>query len=327
MPTPLSVLKSITAINRDGSQTSRSDGDTKIEEMVEWLDSEFDAGSTSTSSIKIDSNDQGLRGIYATKDIKKNGILIEIPYDAALLVGDSLWGTIFDDFTNVPNSENWSEDDIDDVYQGLNFIQSFMTDSDYAPYTQNLPTLPNSGSGDEEAGLTPDFWSNEYISGLGVPSYVQQILDRKQIVTEVAKKNKVNENELRWATWMIRSRRFTTWNMVNDDNYNEDDDSLFGVFPVMRKKKIEQIQGFLFPLIDMANHAFDPNAILKISVNRWTREFDDTSTFALRALKPIRKGDEVTIEYGDGSMTSLDFMGEFSFVIFYLLKSYNSLDN
>lgn len=184
-------------------------------------------------------------------------------------------------------------------------MQTFNKDVDYEPYTTNLPPVPASG---DEAGLTPDFWSKEFILGLEVPSYVKRILNRKQIVQEVAKKNKVNEDELRWATWMMRSRRFTTWNMVDDPD-KEDDESLFGVFPV-RGKKIEQIQGFLLPLIDMANHAHDPNALLKISVNRWSREFDDTSTFALRALKPIKKGEEVTISYGDGDRTSLDLLGE-----------------
>ena len=91
----------------------------------------------------------------------------------------------------------------------------------------------------------------------------------------------VNEDELRWATWMMRSRRITTWNMVNDPNIDQDD-KLFGVFPT--NQKVEQAQGFLIPLIDMANHAHDPTAVLKISVNKWTRQFDDTSTFALKAL-------------------------------------------
>ena len=50
--------------------------------------------------------------------------------------------------------------------------------------------------------------------GLQVSQYVKWALDRKQIVGEVAKKNPgVNEDELRWATWMMRSRRITTYNM------------------------------------------------------------------------------------------------------------------
>ena len=274
------------------------------DKMIQWLEG-IDGGGSFSSSVKVDSDARtGLRGLFATKDIKSGEIIVEIPYNAALLVGDTLNTPIFDTFEEVTGSEDWPEEDFDDVYQGLNFLQSFMKDRDYTPYVNTLPHVPSSG---DDAGLTPDFWSKEYILGLEVPKFVKQILHRKQIVEEVAKKNNVNEDELRWATWMIRSRRITTWNMVDDPN-SSDDEKLLGVFPT---KKIEQIQGFLIPLIDMANHAHNPNAVLKISVNRWTRQFDDTSTFALRALKPINKGEEVTILYGEGDRTSLDLLGKF----------------
>lgn len=94
-----------------------------------------------------------------------------------------------------------------------------------------------------------------------------------------------------------------------DDPKSKQDRRLFGVFP-LRRNKIEQTQGFLLPLIDMANHEHNPNAVLRISVNRITRGFDDTSKFALKALRPIKKGEEVTISYGEGDRTSLDLLGE-----------------
>ena len=277
------------------------------DKMIQWLEGIEDGGGSFSSSVKVDSDARtGLRGLFATKDIKSGEIIVEIPYNAALLVGDTLNAPVFDTFDEVTGSEDWSEEDFDDVYQGLNFLSTFMKDRDYAPYVNTLPHIPSSG---DDAGLTPDFWSKEYILGLEVPKFVKQILDRKQIVEEVAKKNNVNEDELRWATWMMRSRRITTWNMVDDPN-SSDDEKLLGVFPTKSGNKIEQIQGFLIPLIDMANHAHHPNALLKISVNRWTRQFDDTSTFALRALKPINKGEEVTILYGEGDRTSLDLLGK-----------------
>ena len=308
---------------------------TDTDKMMEWLKNiDCDGGgksSTFSSSVKVDTK-SGLRGLYATKNINKGEIIVEIPYNAALLVGDTLSTPIMDDFDDIPGSEDWSEDDLDDIYQGLNFLQFFMKDVDYTPYVNTLPHIPSSG---DEAGLTPDFWSKEVILGLQVSQYVKWALDRKQIVEEVAKKNQgVNEDELRWATWMMRSRRITTYNMgkkyciifsfssianhqlilsilslsqtVDDP---DDDEKILGVFPT-KQNRIEQVQGFLIPLIDMANCALDPNAQLKISVNRWTRQFDETSTFALRALKPISKGEEVTILYGEGDRTSLDLLGK-----------------
>jgi len=186
---------------------------TDTDKMMEWLERiDCDGGGKSSfhSSVKVDTK-SGLRGLYATKDINKGEIIVEIPYNAALLVGDTLSTPIMDDFDDIPGSKDWSKDDLDDVYEGLNFLQTFMKDTDYTPYVNTLPHIPSSG---DEAGLTPDFWSKEVILGLQVPQYVKWALDRKQIVEEVAKKNPgVNEDELRWATWMMRSRRITTWNM------------------------------------------------------------------------------------------------------------------
>eukprot|EP00578_Thalassiosira_sp_NH16_P022768 CAMPEP_0181099468 /NCGR_PEP_ID=MMETSP1071-20121207/12675_1 /TAXON_ID=35127 /ORGANISM="Thalassiosira sp., Strain NH16" /LENGTH=1067 /DNA_ID=CAMNT_0023182131 /DNA_START=67 /DNA_END=3270 /DNA_ORIENTATION=+ len=299
IPPLASRLKSFVAI-KDGQKNDRTG------KLVEWLD-EMEG---SSSAVKIESNSQGLRGLYAKKAMRSGDVIVEIPYNAALLVGDTLRETIYDDFDDVPGSDGWSEEDFDDVYQGLNFLQSFTKDDYYESYVTTLPQVPSSG---DEAGLTPDFWSKEFILGLQSPSLVKTILNRKEIVREVANKNNINEDELRWATWMIRSRRFTTWNMVDDPNTDEDG-PMFGVFPV-RRKKTEQIQGFLLPLIDMANHDHDPNAVLKITVNRWTREFDDTSSFALRALKPIKEGEQVTIKYGDGDRTSLDLLEKYGFFL------------
>jgi len=299
IPPQFAALNNILAVKETATNTDT---------MMRWL--ENDDSESFKSSVKIDNNRQtGLRGLYATKDINKGEIIVEVPYNAALLVGDSLSSPIFDKFEEVEGSKDWSDDDLDDAYQGLNFIQRFMKDSEYTPYINTLPSIPTSG---DDAGLTPDFWSEEYIKGLEVPRYVKEALDRKQIVEQVAKKNNVNEDELRWATWMMRSRRITTWNMVNDPNI-DNDDKLFGVFPT--NQKVEQAQGFLIPLIDMANHAHDPTAVLKISVNKWTRQFDDTSTFALKALKPIDEGDEVTICYGEGDRTSLDLLDKYGFFL------------
>ena len=265
MPT-LFILKRYVAM-RDGWEKNGG-----TDELVDWLEDRRGF----SSSVIVNTNSQGLRGLYAKNDIRTGQIIVEVPYNSALLIGDTTWARKVDDFDDVLECDGWPKDDLDDVYQGLNFLQSFVEDLEYAPYVYNLPRIPISG---DEAGLSPDFWSSEFISGLEIPALVKRIQVRKQIVDEVAKKNDVLPISLRWATFMIRSRRFTTWNMIDDPNRRKD--PLFGVFPV-RQNKIEQIQGFLLPLIDMANHVHNPNAGLKISVNRMTRDFDDTSSFARR---------------------------------------------
>ena len=189
----------------------------------------------------------------------------------------------------------------------LNNIQS----SDYLIYDTYLSNLPKPPKSYNDAGLTPDFWPDQLINELEVPPFINEVMTRKHIVNIVAEKNSVDENELRWATWMIRSRRFTTLDMV-DDSFTNDNESFFNkIIP----KKVEQIKGFLLPLIDMANHAHEPNAAMKIEVNKWTRKFDDTSSFALLALKPISKNEEITISYGDGDWTCLQMMDKYGFFL------------
>ena len=300
---------SCVAATRDGHTTITTNEST--DKLIEWLETK----SGFSSLVAVDTNNQGLRGLYATKDIKSGQIIVAIPYSSALLVGDSTWARkILDDCSsgddNTVIGDGWSTDDLEDVYQGLDFLNNFVGNVEYSQYVNSLPSMPKNG--DDEAGLTPDFWNCNTISGLEVPAFVDQIQRRKQIVEQVAKRNNVNEDELRWVTFLIRSRRMTTLNMI-DDPYSKTK-PLFGVFP-LRQKKIEQIQGYLIPLIDMANHAINPNACLKISINLLTRAFDTTSSFVLKALRPIKKGEEVTITYGEGDETSLYLLDKYGFFV------------
>lgn len=298
---------------RTTAADSDDDEDILNDILIEWLTAMGSKGIK--TSIRIDTNCQGLRGLYANRDIKQRENVFEIPYEAALETGDSLSDGVNGeylmryDLEDVDGSDDWCKEDVYDVYQGLRLLETFEPDPDYSPYVYHLPPPPESN---DEAGLTPDFWSDDIVSSLEVPSYVQQIMQRKVIVKVVAEKNDVDELDLRWATLMVRSRRFTVWDTVDDPAAN-DDDSFFGSFP--KGKKVEQIKGFMLPLIDMANHAHDPNTSLAIAVNRWTRKFDATSTFALRAIRPIIKDEEITLCYGDGDRTSLDFLDKYGFFL------------
>ena len=279
------------------------------EELVEWIESaEDDGGRQPSVKIEIDTKN-GLRGLYAKSDVRKGELLVEVSYNSALLVGDTLNQPVYDDFSSIPESDQWDKEDVEDVYQGLEFLSSFAKDDEYSPYVSTLPPKPDDVSKTE--GLPPDYWPRSTIEQIQIPDYSSRILSRKDIIENVASINRISVDDLQWATWMMRSRRFTTWNMVGDPN--SEDKGLFG--KIANQNKVEQIQGFLIPLIDMANHAQDPNAALKISVNRWTREFDESSTFALRALKSISKGEEVTICYGEGDRNSLDLLEKYGFFV------------
>lgn len=65
----------------------------------------------------------------------------------------------------------------------------------------------------------------------------------------------------------------------------------------------------------MANHALEPNAAMQITVNKWTRKFDDSASFVLQALSPISKDEEITISYGEGDWTCLEMMDKYGFFL------------
>lgn len=229
-------------------------------------------------------------------------MIVEVPYHVALQVGDSLQMD-WENHYNLSNLQNKDDNgDVEDVLQGLYFLENFVSggsfdhqknedddddggsyeeydhDKDcdyYAPYVTSLPSKPitnnNNDIDSEEEGLTPDFWSDSIITEIGIPTYTQKILDRKQILRTIAQNNHVDEGDLQWATFLIRSRRFTTWNMVPDPNtaVEEEEEGVplwKRTKSVLNQKKVEQIQGFLVPLIDMANHSPNSNAVMEISV-------------------------------------------------------------
>lgn len=133
---PLSGIKGLVV-----SPMRKKDG---TDRLVEWLGGGDGRGSFS-SSVKVDTSDVGLRGLYATRDVRKGEILLEIPYGAALLVGDWLWvdgardGFLGD--VDAGSEGLYSEEAVDDVHQGLNFLRNFARGGGsgserYSPYVR-----------------------------------------------------------------------------------------------------------------------------------------------------------------------------------------------
>ncbi len=91
------------------------------------------------SLVQINADVRGLCGLYATRDIRLGEVLVEIPYESALLVGNLLSAPVFDDFSDVMRSSGWSNKELDDVYYGFHFLQYFTNSVDDAPYMNTLP--------------------------------------------------------------------------------------------------------------------------------------------------------------------------------------------
>ncbi|KAL3811634.1 hypothetical protein ACHAXA_001391, partial [Cyclostephanos tholiformis] len=96
----LTILKNFVAI-RDGK--NRNGG---TEKLIEWL--EYRRGFF--SSVTVNTNSQGLRGLYAKNDIMAGQIIVEVPYNSALLVGDTAWVRKDDDFDDILGSDLTSLD-------------------------------------------------------------------------------------------------------------------------------------------------------------------------------------------------------------------------
>ena len=115
-------------------------------------------------------------------------------------------------------------------------------------------------------------------------------MERKQNITEVAKISNVSPRELQWATWIVRSRGFTTMKLGTGQ----------GV----------QSRTVLLPYIDMVNHNDEPNA--EIQILEIPGAYDE-SFYALRAIRDISRGAEISVMYGTGMESSLDLFSTYGF--------------
>ena len=150
------------------SAATTDSGISTDQRLVQWLDEK----GCSVSNVRIDTNDIGIRGLLANRDINQGEIIVNVPYPAALSVGNTLIdgddGVDMIDSMSVATSgssgdsgfdmSKFNADDVYDVYQALRFLKEIVPSSDLAPYVNSLPDKPASG---DEAGVTPDFWSED----------------------------------------------------------------------------------------------------------------------------------------------------------------------
>lgn len=146
-----------------------------------------------------------------------------------------------------------------------------------------------------------------------IPSFVTRTLQRKHLVEKIATAAKISDRELRWATWMIRSRRFSTIDSVYEESPSSE--KRFSLLEWLSSRIIKKdvVKGYLLPLLDMSNHSSHPNASIAIKIDKFARKFDETSSFVLRAIRNVDKNEELTISYLDGDGTSLDFLDKYGF--------------
>ncbi|KAL7552237.1 hypothetical protein ACHAWF_015469 [Thalassiosira exigua] len=129
---------------------------------------------------------------------------------------------------------------------------------------------------------------------------VKQARERKNQILDLSQKGNIPFGELQFATWLVASRSFAIKLSVDDPLVKEG--------AVSTSEKAIRV---LLPYLDMINHSSDnPNAELHLI----DPEKDD-AWFAIRALRPIKKGKEITISYGaSGVESSAGLLMNYGFV-------------
>lgn len=226
---------------------------------------------------------------HGARDDDGDDVLVSIPSNMTL------------DLTPTPNQKIPKEHDSDaasstemkDVLQGLKFLQTNEHSLFWKPYLESLPRAD-----DDSFDETPDFWSKNVLDELEPvsPWLVERAMRRKECIEKVAHHAEIDARQLQWATWLVRSRRFT----------------------ITHK---HQQQSVLIPFVDMINHDSRPNAVIDM-VSRGGRPAgpgessdDSTTLYVLRAVRPIGRGEQVTILYGNQTSppTSFDLLDQYGF--------------
>lgn len=290
--------------------------------LLEWLDEEEVEGLEGveigfSKSDSFDSNDgtPGLRGVFAKQNFQAGEYLMAVPFVTTLLVDEDYEPSTTDPDTVVLRSD---EPDL-----GFRFWEKFfcLDDEDdgngekYDAFLDCLPMTPD----DPNFDGTPDFWSEEDIHRLEIPSVVDNLLARKKTIARLAERlledivvdEEGNNNDdedgddmdlasnalstIQQCCWLVQSRAFTTYKKAM---------SIDGAIGLLSRV-------VLIPFIDMINHASPKLANAEMQVVE-TKEYDE-SFYALIATQPIRKGTEIKICYGTGKETSLEIFSKYGF--------------
>ena len=239
--------------------------------LLQFLDSEEAEGIGST---EIGISTAGLRGLYAKESFQPGDFICAIPFPAAIV---------------IDNGELES-----DAERGLILYKNFLQHRESASrWDTYIDTLPDKATNFDP---TPDFYSQEEIDALEVPGLVKESTERKHQIAVLAAKEGQDVGALQFATWLVKSRAFTTLK-VSRRSSNES------------KVKAKSV---LIPYLDMINHSSDhANAKIEVVESPGSPE---ESYYALQCTRSIASGKEITLSYGTGEETSADIFCNYGFL-------------
>ena len=239
-----------------------------------------------------------LRGLHTTTDWNVNDYIVAVPFPASIVVTETMTAADRNESDTNDNDDNESLDNElasaiqEDVEHGLAFLQTIVPDPHYASYLQCLPQIHDVSTFD----ATPDFWSSQQIHQIPIPKLRATALSRQERIQQSAQDHGIDPAVLQWACWIVRSRGFSTFRVMDSNKPDE---------RILRKRKV------LLPFLDLMNH--DPihfNCAMDVLE---TKDDDDASMYVLQAVRPIAAGEALTICYGTGYETSLDLLEKYGF--------------
>ena len=243
------------------------DSSLTIQRFLEWLEEEECEGIGATEIGYSQNN--GLRGIFSKESFAPNEYVLAVPFVSCVKVYESIYDM------------DRQDDEASDVKKASLFLEQWKNSMHWRAYFDCLPTISSNFD------PSPDFWDEETIRQLEVPKLVQDTLALKRETESSA--------ELQFATWLVRSRAFSTFKLLPDAN----------------EKRI-RTRTMLIPFMDFLNHGGNAS---NAEIQKIEAKNDDESFFALVATQPIEPGEQITITYGTGHETTLDLFTKYGFYV------------
>jgi SET domain len=284
----------------------------KVKSLLEWLEEEEIEGLEGVE-IGLSPLPDGnvLRGVFATRDFEVGDYILAVPFVSTLLVHEGFEENETNSVANKENRMSTSQPE-----NGLLLWKRFLRTNDavckqqfekYKPYLDCIPMTMD----DPNFDVTPDFWTDDEIQQLKVPTLVQDILLRKASMQHLVDHHNsqhpdrlISLPEIQMACWIIQTRGFTTFKKAIDLDGKE------GLLTRV----------VLIPFLDFVNHGAHTetatNVLLASNVALdvvETKAYDE-SFYALVATGHIRKGQEIRICYGTGQESSVEIYLKYGFL-------------
>ena len=266
---------SVNGFSVPGTRSSfQPDTSPAVQRLMDWLDEDDGVGATT-----IGVSDNGIRGLYATEAYDPGEYILAIPSSSCVV----LYERIYDMLANEPDTKREARD----VAEGAQRLHQLLHQKEIDEWTNiYLDTLPTDSSNFD---ATPDFWDEGIIRQLEFNQLVHDMLERRE---------EQLSDGLAFSKWLVRSRAFTTFQLLSTSDKT--------------KSRTLRTRTMLIPYIDMLNHAANCNTMMEKAETPEVSD-EDTSYFSLMATRSIYPGDELTLTYGSGYETCLDFVTKYGF--------------